>query len=151
MTFEEPEYRPASRSEMALVVTGVLVFIASFLPWYGVTFEGGLAEAGVTGTYNAWHGLTAAGLLLVLLSLVVTASGPMLGEDAPSRPLSIAAAALAAVGAVLVVVRSFDLPDLGIPGATSSLKWGGWILIVLVVLHAAICVYRAVRSQEPVL
>lgn len=126
-----------------------VAFIASFLPWYGATFQGGPAEAGVTGTYNAWHGLAAAGLLLVLFSLVVTASGPLLGEDAPSRPLAMAAAALATVGAGLVVVRSFDLPNPDIPGVSVGLRWGGWILIVLVVVHAAICLYRALRSEEP--
>jgi hypothetical protein len=133
---------------MALVVTGVLIFIASFLPYYGAEFEG-VAEAGVTGTYNAWHGLTAAGLLLVLFSLVVTAAGPMLGDDAPTRPLAIASAALAGLGAVLVVVRSFDLPSVDIPGVSVSLRWGGWVLIVLVVVHAAICIYRSFQPQEP--
>jgi len=148
VTFEEPEHRQAAGSELALLATGILTFIASFLPWYSNDFKGGLAETGVTGTYNAWHGLAAAGLLLVLFSLVVTAAGPLLGEDAPTRPLAIAAAALACAGAALVIARSLALPDPHIQGVTASLRWGGWVLIVVVLAHAAISVLRVVHAND---
>jgi hypothetical protein len=148
VTFEEPEHHAAARSEMALLATGVLTFVASFFPYYSATFEGGVAEAGVTGTYSAWHGMSAVGVLLVLFSLVVMGSGPMLGEDTPARPLAIATAVLACAGAALVVVRSFNLPDLDIPGVTTSLRWGGWLLLVLVILHAALSVVRVVRPSR---
>ncbi|HVT22858.1 MAG TPA: hypothetical protein VHE57_15875 [Mycobacteriales bacterium] len=148
MTAEEPEY-PASRSEAALVVTGLLIFIASFLPWYGVDFDGGVAEAGVTGTHNAWRGLAAAGLLLILFSVVLTVASPLFGEDVPRRMPAVFAAVLACVGAALVVARSIDLPGLDIPGATASLRWGGWVLVVLVVVHMMISVLRVVHIPQP--
>jgi hypothetical protein len=148
VTFEEPEHRQRSGSELALLATGVLTFIASFLPWYSATFSGDVAELGVTGTYNAWHGLMAVGVLLVLFSLVVTASGPLLAEETPSRWIPIGAAVLACGGAVLVLVKSFDLPSLDIPGVTTHLRWGGWLLIVLVLVHAALSVVRAARAPR---
>ncbi|HVT65511.1 MAG TPA: hypothetical protein VHD81_10170 [Mycobacteriales bacterium] len=148
MTFEEPMHHQASRSEMALLATGVLSFIASFFPWYSATFAGDVAELGVTGTYNAWHGLMAVGILLVLFSLVVTASGPLLGEEPPPRGLAISAALLACAGAVLVLVKSFDLPSLDIPGVTAHLRWGGWLLIALVLVHAVLCLVRAVQAPR---
>jgi hypothetical protein len=124
------------------------VFIASFLPWYGVTFNGGLAEAGVSSTYDAWHGLAGVGLILLLFSLVVTAGEPFLGEDVSTRPVSVVAAALAGVGAVLVLIKSFDLPSANETGLNVGLRWGGYILIVLVIVQAILSVMRAVRPRS---
>ncbi len=142
-----PDLLSRLHSDATVLASGLLVFIASFLPWYGVTIGGGPAEAGVTGTYNAWHGLAGAGLILVLFSLVVAAAPPFFGEELQRRPFDVAAAALACAGAVLVIIRSFDLPKIDIPGAEAKLRWGGWVLIVLLVIQALLSVMRAVRAE----
>lgn len=148
MAFDEPEHRPADRHDLIAVGAGILVFLASFLPWYGVKFDGSLAETGVNGTTDAWHGLAGIGVILLLFSLVVTAAEPFGGEEMPRLPLRIAAAALACVGALFVVIRSFDLPNSSVPGANVGLRWGGWVLLVLVVIQALISVLRVVHSGD---
>jgi hypothetical protein len=132
------------RNDATVLASGVLVFLASFLPRYGVSFPG-TAEAGVTGTTNAWHGLAGLGLILLLLSLVVAAAVPFFGEEVPRLGVNLAAAALACVGAALVLIRSFSLPSVNVPGASVGLKWGGWVLIVLVVVQALLTVLRVTR------
>lgn len=148
MTDFETERPPRSPYDVALIVTGVLIFIGAFLPWYGVSFEGGEAEAGITGTFNAWHGRAGAGVLLVLFSLVAAAGTPFFGEDTSARPLAIVTAVLAVAGAVLFLQQSFALPDPDIPGVSVGLRWGGWILVVLTVAHALISVWRALQARE---
>ena len=149
MSIPEPEAFTVSRHDLVALVSGLLVFVASFLPWYALTFEGGPAETGVTGSFNAWHGVAGIGLILLLSSLVVTAAEPYFGDDG-STPLSmsIAAAVLACVGALLVVIRSLHLPTVDVPGVTAGLRWGGWILMVLVVLQAMISVLRVVHARD---
>ncbi|HVW81337.1 MAG TPA: DUF5336 domain-containing protein [Mycobacteriales bacterium] len=149
MTVYDPEVPAAmSRHDLVAVGAGVLVFIASFLPWYGVTFHGGLAEAGVNGSVDAWHGLAGVGVILLLFSAVATAAEPLLGEDRPTWLGPIVAALLACLGAAFVLVKSFSLPAPLVPGATTHLEWGGWILIVLVVVEALVSVLRVVHAGD---
>jgi hypothetical protein len=148
VTDYESERPSRSRHDVALIVTGVLVFIAAFQPWYGVSFSGGEAEAGVTGTFNAWHGRAGAGVLLVLFSLVAAAGAPFFGEDTSPRPLAIVTSLLAVAGAALFLQQSFALPDSDIEGVSVSLRWGGWTLVVLTIVHATISVLRAVHATD---
>jgi hypothetical protein len=149
VTDYDPEM-PASmsRHDLVAVGTGVLVFIVSFLPWYGVKFDGGLAESGVNGAVDAWHGLAGIGVILLLFSAVATAAEPMLGEDRPRWLGPVIAALLACLGAVFVLIKSFSLPTPLVPGATTHLEWGGWILLVLVVVQALVSVLRAVHAGD---
>jgi len=149
MTLDEHghDQHATARHEGAVIVSGLLVFVASFLPQYGVTFAGGEAEEGVVGTFSAWHNhLAGLGVLLVMFSLVVTAIAPFLGEAAARLPGTIAAAVLACAGAALVVVKSVSLPNVDVPGTDTTLRWGGWVLLVLVILHAMVTVLRVVHS-----
>lgn len=148
MAVDEPAPGSATRHDAVAFGCGLLVFIASFLPWYQVSLGGGPAESGVTGTYNAWHGLAGVGLILLLFSLVVAAAEPFAGDAFPPLPIRLLAAALACAGAALVVVRSLKLPNVDVPGAEVSLRWGGWVLIVLVILQAMISILRVVHAGD---
>jgi hypothetical protein len=149
MSIFEPETNSMGRHDLIALVSGLVVFLASFLPWYGVTFNGGPAETGVTGTVNAWHGLAGVGLLLLLFSLVVSAGEPYFSREGSSTlPVAIGAAVLACVGALLVIIRSLALPSINVPGTSVALRWGGWILLVLVILQATISVLRVVHSGD---
>ncbi|MGN6475013.1 MAG: hypothetical protein ACTHK4_15380 [Mycobacteriales bacterium] len=148
MGVDEPAQGSATRHDGIAFGCGLLVFIASFLPWYQVTLAGGPAESGVTGTYNAWHGLAGLGLILLLFSLVVAAAEPFAGDVFPPLPIRLLTAALACVGAALVILRSLNLPSVDIPGAQVGLRWGGWVLIVLVVLQAMISILRVVHAGD---
>lgn len=148
MAVDEPAPGSAARHDGAAFGCGLLVFVASFLPWYQVTLAGGPAESGVTGTYDAWHGIAGVGLILLLFSLVVIAAEPFAGDGFPPLLARLLSALLACVGAALVVARSLKLPGVDIPGAAVGLRWGGWVLVVLVVLQAMLSVLRVVHAGE---
>jgi hypothetical protein len=125
---------------------GLLVFLASFLPWYGVT------GFGVTSSYTGWHaGLSALGLILLLLATGVTAAELFARDSLPQLPFAypLVEAGLAGVGAVLVVVKSLDLPADSALGDV-ALRWGGWILVLVTIGQAGITALRAVHANDGV-
>jgi hypothetical protein len=148
-----PDFKALPRHDQIALGSGVLVFIASFLPWYGLKVDGDspLRALGAhNSTTDAWHGLAAFGLILLLLSLAVTAAQLFVRENLPELPVSypIVAAGLACLGALFVLIKSFDLPSIGGAGASVGLRWGGWILIILSIVQAVISVLRAVHDAN---
>jgi Family of unknown function (DUF5336) len=144
-----PDFKAMARHDQIALGSGALVFIASFLPWYGVKFKGSLAGFAVGNTTtDAWHGLAAFGLILSLLALAVTAAELLAKDSLPELPVSypIVAAGLASLGALFVVIKSFDLPGGSGPGFSVGLRWGGYILIILILVQAVISVMRVVHS-----
>ena len=151
MSSSVPDFKAMPRHDQIALGSGVLVFIASFLPWYGVKVSGEFAAfVGGDHTVTAWHGLAAFGLVLLLLSLAVTAAQMFSADKLPELPVSypILAAGLASLGALFVIIKSFDLPSGSAAGIDVGLRWGGWILMVLVIVQAGISVLRAVHAND---
>ncbi|HWA67088.1 MAG TPA: DUF5336 domain-containing protein [Mycobacteriales bacterium] len=149
MSMSAPDFKSLSRNDQIALGAGVLVFVASFLPWYGVKFKGELAAFGAgSATVNAWHGLAAFGLVLLLLGLVVVAAQTFAGANLPELPTSyeVVAAGLSCLGALFVIIKSFDLPSYSGADASVGLRWGGWILLILVVVQAVATVMRVMAS-----
>jgi hypothetical protein len=151
-----PDFKSMPRNDLIVLGSGLLVFIVSlFFPWYGVKFTGAASAlsglGGASETTNAWHGLAAFGLILLLLALLVVAAQVFAGNALPEIPVgySVIAAGLSVLGALFVIIKSFDLPSAsGFPGLSVGLRWGGWVLLVLVVVQAAFSVIRALSSGE---
>jgi hypothetical protein len=139
-----PDFKAMPRHEQVALGSGLLVFIASFLPWYGVSL-GPLSE-----TFTAWHGLAAVGLILLLLAFVATAAEVFARDSLPALPVSypVVEAGLASLGAIFVIIKSFDLPSGSALGVDVGLRWGGWILIILTIVQAGISVLRAVHAND---
>ncbi|HVT65512.1 MAG TPA: hypothetical protein VHD81_10175 [Mycobacteriales bacterium] len=145
MSLSAPDFRALPRHDQVALGVGVLVFLASFLPWYGVTI------LGVSTSYTAWHaGLTAFGLILLLLATATTAAELFAKDALPELPVGnqVVEAGLAGVGALLVVIKSLDLPSGSGLGVDVGLRWGGWILILATVAQAGISVLRAVHAND---
>jgi hypothetical protein len=144
MSSSTPDFKALSRHDQIALGSGVLVFIASFLPWYGAS--GG----GVSVSVTAWHGLAAFGLILLLLSLFVTAAELFAKDSLPELPVKypLVEAGLAGLGALFVIIKSFDLPSGGGFGVDYGLRWGGYILIILAIVQAGINVMRALHAND---
>jgi hypothetical protein len=147
-----PDLKSLPRNDLIVLGSGVLVFIVSlFFPWYGVKFKGVLSgfSPGNT-TTNAWHGLAAFGLILLLFGLFVVAAQIFAGSALPEIPIgySMIAAGLSVLGALFVIIKSFDLPSGSSFDASVGLRWGGWLLIILVLVQAVFSVIRALASGE---
>jgi hypothetical protein len=134
-----------SVGDQIAAVSGVVLLVALFLPWYGVDVE----FAGVTGSASAsaWEALEFVDILLFLMALVaigvpVAKATGSLPDDVPGPLLVLGAGGLAVL---LVLFRIIDLPtpDLG-GGIDFSRKWG----IFLGLIAAIGVAYGGWRANE---
>jgi hypothetical protein len=154
------ELRALPPFDLGVLVTGVLIFIASFFPWYGYSTSGatvgGVKLGGTSGSITAWHSYSTLGLLLLLLATIVAAVAMLAPSAAPQLPVGLrwVAAALSVLGGLLYVIRLFSLSHKSINvfglKASYGVRWGGWVLLVFVLANVVCCVVSALHSDEPV-
>jgi Family of unknown function (DUF5336) len=147
--------------DLAVLGTGVLAFIVSFFPYWGVSAHVTGAAANVlTGSTSqsvtAWHSYSVLALVLIIIGTALYGVAAFAREsipDAPVGPMWIAAG-LCTLGAVLYLIRLFTLPHHSISGfgytASEGVKWGGYLLLIIVIANAACAVVGAMKSEEEV-
>ena len=133
-------------STLDRVIAGgaAVVFIALFLPWWGVGVFGYTVDGWAAG-FTAWAGgllLTAAGVILVLRR-----SGA--GFGLPNVGPALLVAGVAALGLLLVIIRWVSLPRYH--GIDAGARYGLYIGLVagIVVTVAAILDMRASGEAMP--
>jgi hypothetical protein len=147
-----------SRIDQVLLGSGILVFIFSFFPYYGAKVSGsinGLDVGGGSSSVTAWHSYSTLALLLVLFGTIVAAAAILARGSLPSVAIGPRwiAAGLCALGALLYVIRLFTLPShhvnfgQGLSGS-EGVRWGGYLLLVIVLINAAAAVLGALNSDE---
>lgn len=138
-----PDIRTLPRNDQALLGLGLLAFIVSFFPYYG--WNHGF------GSVNAWHQWALVGMLLILASTIVAAIQVFSTQTLPRLAVSwnVLVAGLSVLGAICIVIRSLTLPSGTFFGASIGLRWGGWLLIIVAILHAIVAVLRLRASGEP--
>ncbi len=118
--------------EWLAAVSGVVLLVSLFLPWYGpeavVVPPGSGATVSVYGdfgTASGWESLSAIDVLLAF----VAASGVLLAIVTATQPVAAVPIALSALvslsglfGLVLVLLRVLDLPDWA-----GTREWGLWL------------------------
>jgi len=146
------DFRSLSRNDQAFIGLGALVLIASFLPWYGTTVSGKLLGHGfnVSSSTHAWHGWAALGLILMLLATALVVEQLFSDSKLPELKVSwnVVVLGLDALGALLIVIRSFTLPSTDVVGVSTGLRWGGWVLIIAAVAQVAVALMRFRASGE---
>ena len=132
-----------SVGDQIAAVSGAVLLIALFLPWYGIDVSG----VDVSGSFSAWEALGFIDILLFLVSVVaigvpVAKAAGSLPDDIPGPLLVLAAGGLAVL---LVLFRIVDLPtpDLG-GGVDFSRKFG----IFLGLIAAVGVAYGGWRANE---
>lgn len=127
MTVPTPEYgsdpgAPRSRRSLKLTMpdnlglsAGVLAFVASFLPWYRVTFEGAFTRRESTYSSSGWDvgfGGWFPVLLLVLFAVLigVRAAGVRMPEQTVAA-LPLAQLSVAALAVVVILLRWLTFSD----------------------------------------
>ena len=137
-----------SVGDQIAAVSGVVLLIALFLPWYGVDVSVGGFSA--SESVNAWEALDFVDILLFLIALVAIgvpvakATGNM-PDDVPGPMVVLAAGGLAVL---LVVFRLIDLPtpDVEASGIDFGRKFG----IFLGLIAAAGVTYGGWRANAEV-
>ena len=153
-----PDLRAAPPFELGVIASGVLAFICSFLPWYGATGSGSVAGFRIgTASYTltAWHSYSTVGLLLVLAGTVLMAAVSFGRAALPATAVGWRwiAAAMCSLGALLYLIRLLtlhhDTTSFGGYKVSVGVRWGGWLLLIVVLVNAALAVLAAMRSDEP--
>ena len=135
-----------SIGDQIAAVSGLVLLIALFLPWYGVDVSiGGLSASE---SANAWEALDFVDILLFLIAVVaigvpVAKAAGALPDDVLGPLLVLTAGGL---GVLLVLFRLIDLPtpDVGGAGIDFSRKFG----IFLGLIATAGVAYGGWRANE---
>jgi hypothetical protein len=136
-----------SLGEQIAAVSGIVLLIVLFLPWYGVDVSTPIANVSASDSATAWQAFDFVDILLFLIALVAIAvpvarMTDSLPGDVPGATLIVAAGGL---GVLLVLWRIIDLPtpDISSIGsvkvdfsrkigvflgliATAGVAYGGW-------------------------
>jgi hypothetical protein len=136
-----------STQDRVIVGGAAVAFIASFLPWYGVSV--GPFSASVSGWsagFTAWAGallLTLAGVLLVLRRSGATLPSLQVGP-------SVLIAGIAAVGLLLVIIRWATLPRYHFSDLSydSGARYGLYIALIAGIAEVAAAVMQMRASGE---
>jgi hypothetical protein len=149
----QTDLRSLPRNDQAFLGLGALVLIASFLPWYGSSYSLNVLGKGLSGGYstNAWHGLAAFGIILMLTATGLVLVQLFAQSELPDMSVSwnVIVLALDALGAVFIIIKSFDLPSASGNGVSIGLRWGGWILIIVAIAQVVVGALRFRASGEP--
>lgn len=145
---DQNDIKNLPRNDQVVLGAGVLVFIFSFLPYYG-------ASGTVFGTHaststSAWHGWNVLGLLLLLAATLIAAAQVFAASSVPESPVSLnlVVAGACALGAIIVVIRSFTLDHGSVGGFDYGLRWGAYLLMIAAVVQAAFAVLRLRASGD---
>jgi hypothetical protein len=155
-----PDLKSLPPFDLGILIAGVLIFIVSFFPYYGASTSGttiaGTHIGGQSTSVTAWHSYSSLALLLLLLATGVAAVAIFAAGAAPKLPIGLRwiTAGLSALGGLLYVIRLFTLSHKSESFAgvkiSEGVRWGGYLLLLIVLVHVACSVISALSSDEPV-
>jgi hypothetical protein len=155
-----PDLRSLPPFDLGILISGVLIFIVSFFPYYGASTSGASIAGTTIGAHSesvtAWHSYSVLALLLLLLATGVAAVAFFAASSAPQLPIGLRwiTAGLSSLGGLLYVIRLFTLSHRSesIAGfkVSEGVRWGGYLLLLIVLVHVACSVISALSSDEQV-
>jgi hypothetical protein len=145
---DQNDIKNLPRNDQAVIGLGILAFIASFFPFYGVTVNVGGFKG--SSSISTWHSYAVLGILLVLAATILAAAQVFAGSSLPSMPVSanFLVAGLAALGTLLIIIRGFTYDSASAPGASVGLKWGFYVVMIVCLAQVAFAVMRLRESGE---
>lgn len=143
------DFREMNRNDLGVLIAGAVAFIASFLPYWGISYSV-KGFGGFSTTVNAWHGYAVIGLLLIFAGAIIVAVRVFGGTVLPDLGVGwhVIVAALAALGTLLVILRAFTYPHASFAGGSYGVKWGGYILFLAGLAETAFAILGMRESGE---
>ena len=138
-----------SVGDQVAAVSGIVLLVVMFLPWYGVDVN--VAGFSASTSVTAWESMSFIDILLFLAALVaigvpVARATGSLPDDMPGSLLILAAGGIALL---LALFRLIDIPAPDVPAAAeSSVDFGRKIGLFLGVLATAGITYGGWRANE---
>jgi hypothetical protein len=139
------DVRQLPRNDQAVIGLGILIFIASFFPWYGYSVHAGGFNA--SDSISSWHSWATIALLLLIAATALAAVQVFTGASLPKTAVSwnVVVLGLAALGTLLYIIRSFTLDTASGVGGSVGLKWGAYAVMILALLQT---VFAFLRVRE---
>lgn len=137
----------ANKNHLGMVASGFLAFIFTFISFYG--WSGG----GFSVTWSAWHSWGVIGCLLVVVALIgslAVAAAGMGMVQLPKLPmgLSLGVAAVSILALIILALRALTWPGYSVPGGSLGLRWGGYVLLILLFVQAVFAWLSAQSAGE---
>jgi hypothetical protein len=89
---KQADLRQLPRNDQGVLAAGVLVFIASFFPYYGFKLSGkvpgNVFGVSASDSVTSWHSYATVGLLLVLAATMIAAVQVLAADSLPEMPVS---------------------------------------------------------------
>ena len=144
---DQHDIKNLSTNDKVFLGAGILVFIASFFPYWGVSVDGAGAFPGGSESTTAWHSYATLALLLLLASLLLGAVVIFSRTTLPDISISwnVIVLGLAALGALLLIIRSFTLESGDSAGFSYGLRWGAYVLMILALVQT---VFAFLRTKD---
>jgi hypothetical protein len=139
------DFKSINRNDQGVMIAGIVAFIASFLPYVGVS------AGPFNVTRNAWHGYAVLGLLLLFAAAILIAAVTFAASNMPKLPagVHVIAAALAAIGTLLVIIRAFTYSS-GVSGIDINPRWGAYVLFIAGIAETVFAVLGMRESGEQI-
>ena len=127
-----------NRNDLGVMIAGLVALIASFFPFVGIDTPFGDASD------NAWRSYAVLGLLLLFAAAILIALKTFTTALPSNLPigLHVAAAAMAALGTLLLILHAFTAKAGPIE---LDPKWGAWVLFVAGI---AVTVFAVLGMRE---
>ena len=142
------DFKSLGRNEQGALIAGGLAIILSFFGRYiSVSVDGGKALGfSYSAGSNAWTSYATFGMLLLIAAVAVIAVKAFAGESLPAGvPWNLVAAAAAAVGTLLLILRALTVDDGGLSGVSAGPGWSGYLLWVAAI---ALTVFAALSLKD---
>jgi hypothetical protein len=141
-----------NRNDQVVLGAGVLALIVSlFFPIWGYSYH--LSGIGASASINAWHGWAGFGMFLVLVATLIAAARVFAASSLPTIPvgLNLLTLALSGLGTIIVIIRELTYPHASIGGGSYGVKWGGYLLFILLIAQAvaAFLLFRTSGEAMP--
>jgi hypothetical protein len=145
---DQNDIKNLPRNDQAVLGLGILAFIASFFPFYGVTVN--IAGFKGSSSISTWHSYAVLGILLILAATILAAVQVFAASSLPSMPVSVnfLVAGLSALGTLLIIIRGFTYDTASGPGGSVGLKWGAYVVMILCLAQVVFAFLRLRASGD---
>lgn len=147
------DLRELPRNDQGVLAAGVLAFIASFFPYYGYSVSGkagNLLGINASHSWTAWHSYATLALLLMIAATAIAAAQVFAKDALPDIGVSwnMLVLGLSGLGALLFIIRSFTFDSGDIGPLSYGLKWGAYVVMILMVAQTAFAFMRVRATGE---
>jgi hypothetical protein len=144
------DLKQINRNDQGIVGAGIVAFIASFLPFWGVSSSG--SGFHYSASVNAWHSWGILGLLFVFVAAGIVAARVLGNKNLPKLPVgvNVLVAGLAGLGTLLLILRGFTYPHASVPGGSYGVKWGGYVLFIVGIVETVFAFMNFKASGEKI-